>query len=705
MEHDTRTADEPVDVHLRDYLWVLRKHLGVAVTFFIAVVVAVTVVTFKTRPMYKATAELYIERQTPDFVSLRDMVDRGASPDEYRKTQHQLIRSRQIAGAVFRRNHLDKHPFFADVPEPIEAFRELVSVAPKEGTYLASVSVESPDPVEAAEWTNDLIDEYLSYVEQKHHSTSSEVQDSINKEIPKLRSKLLQSETRLIEFQRQDNVFSFEKQQEIYFRKVQELDTALTRVQKEKITLEARIAVVGVLAANGHGNGEIPMPALPQGVETPILASYHSRELVLVEELSQCASRYRSGHPRYKEAQDKLRRLRVEIAAEIQRVLDALADTLAVKTAEEKSLEALLLTKSQAIQKLDEKSNQYQALKSEVESSRSMYHEFLQRRKELESMSGLGTMNITIVDRALPPKTPVRPKKWLNLTLAIIVGLLGGVALAFFFEYLDDTVKTPEDIKDILGLPFLGLIPVISKSVLEEGRGLIVGEGRFSTVAEAFRTLRTGLSFAKTKDGVTKIVMITSPGPQEGKTLNSVNLAASMARNGLRVLLVDADLRKPTVHHILGLENDKGISTLCSGPTALDEAVMPTKVENLWALTSGPIPPNPSELLGSAQMTELLREMGETYDYVLIDTPPTGAVTDPVVLATQVDGVVVVVSAGTTRRKAAQHCAEQISRVHGTILGVVLNAFHVGRASYYRYAYYHSPYYRRAAGGEEAHDG
>lgn len=702
MEPQARaTTDEAVDVHLRDYLWVLRKHLGAALTFFVVVVVAVAVVTFRARPMYRAQAELYIERQSHELASLREVYDLGASSDEYRKTQHQLVRSRQIAEAVFRRNGLADHPLFADAPDPVEAFRDLVTVTPKEGTYLATVAVEGLDGREAADWANDLVDEYLSYVEQKHRTTSSEVQRSLNEEIPRLRRKLLESEAKLIEFQRRDNVLSFEKQQEIMFRKVQELEDALTLVQKQRISLEAQLRVMEALAQHGGENGRGAVPVLPEGVETPLLASYRSREIALVEELGRCRSRYKTGHPKLTEVRDRLEGLRERIRAEVDRVRRTLSDSLAVKNAEAESLGALVRTQSEAIQKLEEKSNRYQALRSEVESNRRMYNEFLERRKELESTSGFGAMNVSVVDRALPPSAPVRPKKWLNLTLAVIVGLLGGVALAFFFEYLDDTVKTPEEVKDVLGLPFLGLIPVIGRADMEEGGGVVTRGERFSGVAEAFRTVRTGLSFALSDREGGGVFVVTSPGPREGKTLNAVNLSITLAQQGRSVLLVDADLRKPTVHRMLALPNEEGLSTLLAGGEEPGRAVQASAVENLSVIPSGPIPPNPSELLGSARMASLLEGLSSSYDFVVFDSPPTGAVTDAVVLASRVDGVILILSAGTTRRKSAQHCVDQIRRVRGNLLGVVLNAFQFSSASYYRYAYYHRPYYTRHGAEEE----
>ncbi len=698
MEGQKEAEAASADVHLRDYVWVVRKHLGVAAAFFVIIVASVTFVTFKQKPVYKASAEIYIEKQTPGMAAIREVYDLGASPDEYRKTQHQLIRSRQIVSAVVARNRLESHPAFAGSQDPVESFRDIVSVTPKEGTYLATVSVECNDPAEAADWLNDLLDEYMSYVHLKHKATSSEVQRSINQEVPRLRDKLIESETKLIEFQRKCNVLSFEKQQEILFRKLEQLDAALTLVQKERIVAEAKLEALNSLDAGSDG-GRLPL--LPEGIENQILASYRAREVALIEQLSQCASRYLPGHPQYAETEGKLRKLRQEMGSELERIRKAAEDGLAVKKAEERSLVALVATHTDEVKKLDEKSNEFKALKSEVDSCRLMYQEFLERRKELESTAGFDTTNISVIDRAIPPRSPVRPKKLLNITLAVIVGILAGVALAFFFEYLDDTVKTPDDVRDVLNLPFLGVVPLIPKTELERSGGVVTRGNSASNISEAFRAIRTSLTFIKAGRGTAGVFLVTSPGPEEGKSLNSVNLAVTMAKSSCRVLLVDADLRKPSVHKMLGLPNDRGLSTVLAGSAGLDEVIADPGVENLRVLCSGPVPPNPSEMLGSSAMRDLAAEVRSRFDFVILDTPPAGVVTDSVVLSAVVDGVIIVLSAGRTRKKSALHCAEQMEAVDAKVAGVVLNSLDVSNSSYYRYSYYHTRRYAGGRGGEE----
>ncbi len=687
---------QAADVHLRDYMWVVRKHLGIAVTFLVVTVASVTFVTFKTRPVYRATAEIYIERQTPGLSSLRDAYELGGPPDEYRKTQHQIIRSRPIIAAVMKRNRIESHEMLSRSSDPVETLREAVTVTPKEGTYLATVSMEGYDPLEAADWLNDLLDEYVSYVELKHRTTSSEVQRGISQEIPKLSTKLLESEARLIEFQRSCNVLSYEKQQEILFKKLEQLDGALTASQKERIAIEAKLAALSSIPDSGGEDGT-PIPSLPDGIESPVLSSYRAREAALMEQLSQCASRFRDGHPQFVETVDKLRKLRIEMVGEIARLKRTVSDSLSMKKKEEEGLASLVRSHMEEVRSLDEKSNQFQALKSEVDSTRRMYQEFLERRRELESSSGFGALNINVVDRAIPQMSPVRPKKLLNVTLALIVGILGGVALAFFFEYLDDTIKTPDDVKDMLDAPFLGLIPVISRTEIEASRGVVARGDGPSGVSESFRAVRTGISFSLPAQGPGRnVIMLTSPGPEEGKSLNSVNLAVTMAKSDQKVLLVDADLRKPAVGRMLELGDGPGLSEALAGTTSLDDAVVKTGIENLWALRSGAIPPNPSELLGSQRMKDLIAEMGSKFDYTVIDTPPAGVVTDPLVIAPSVHGVVLVISSGTTRKKAAVHCAEQMERARANVLGVVLNSFNYPKSPYYKYSYYRYRHYRKS---------
>jgi non-specific protein-tyrosine kinase len=302
---------------------------------------------------------------------------------------------------------------------------------------------------------------------------------------------------------------------------------------------------------------------------------------------------------------------------------------------------------------------------------------------------------ITVVEPATPPERPVRPRVLMNTLLAMIVGGMIGLGAAYLVEYLDDTIKTPDDIARLTPVSTLGII-ARTKGTDE---GVITLENPRSPVAEAYRTIRTGIQFASV-DRPIRTLVVTSAGPGEGKSTTAANLAVVMAQAGKRVVLVDADLRKPTQHRRWRLPNTVGLTgalLMDSISENLDYLLSPTQVENLWVLTSGQLPHNPSELLGSHKLQQLIEQLLKTHDILLFDSPPALAVTDPVVLGRNMDGVLIVVDAGATREPALVHVLTEMEKVNAHVVGIILNRYRRGRGAGYYY-YYYDRYYSREDG-------
>jgi len=295
------------------------------------------------------------------------------------------------------------------------------------------------------------------------------------------------------------------------------------------------------------------------------------------------------------------------------------------------------------------------------------------------------------------PGGPVRPKPIQNLGIAIIAGLGGGIALAFLIEALDNTLKTQADVESLLGVPVLGLIPVIGskqdvkdekKEDADRSRDLGVLLDPKSLAAECCRSIRTNILFMS-PDHPIRTMVVTSPSPQEGKTTTAANLAITMAEAGGRVLIVDTDLRRPRLHKSFGVPNQVGVSTVIVGETTLEEAIKRSEVPNLDVLTCGPVPPNPAELLHTAKFAKMLDSLKERYDRIILDSPPTSAVTDPVVLGNIADGVILVVKGGRTTRDAASHAQRQLGSANARLLGVIVNEIDFSNPAYgYQYYYY-----------------
>lgn len=324
----------------------------------------------------------------------------------------------------------------------------------------------------------------------------------------------------------------------------------------------------------------------------------------------------------------------------------------------------------------------YTQMKREVESNRKIYETMLSRLKETLASEGIVDTNVVVIDPAEVPKTPVAPRVLLNLFLSILVGAFGGVGLCLVFESLDNTIKSGEDVDKVAQLPLLGIVSKWNAAASE----LIVHEDRHAAVSEGFRTIRTSLLFSS-PDHPLRTLVITSPYPEEGKTLVACNLAVTLAQSGARVVIVDADMRKPRLQQVFQKTQARGLSHALTGSVDPIEFVTKTRIENLSVLFCGPIPPTPSEMIGSQKMRQLITRLREHFDYVIFDSPPFMAVTDPVVLAALADGVIVVARYNKTPREVLAHGKSKFLEVQAKVIGVILNAVDVNEEGY-RYPVY-----------------
>ncbi len=345
---------------------------------------------------------------------------------------------------------------------------------------------------------------------------------------------------------------------------------------------------------------------------------------------------------------------------------------------------------------LDNLSAQYNSYKKKIQAAQNYYSLLLSRAEEWTSTKEeFDPRNINIIDKAKPPLKPIKPRKTVNVLFGMVFGIILGVGIAFFIEYLDDTIKSPTDVENFLKVPFLGLIPTVSSNQDLTAIENIVENQPKGTIAENYRAIRTNILFSS--DRPVKKLIVTSTGPSEGKTTTAVNIAEVMARAGDRTLIIDADMRRPRIHKIIKLEGDeKGFSNYLTGNATLDEIIHKTPIETLFVIPAGPIPPNPVEILNSPRLKELLNKIGERFDRIIIDTPPVIAVTDAAILARMADGVIFTVCGGRAHKDIVKRGINGLIKVGGNIFGVILNNVNIYRASYYDYYYYN--YYRYAYG-------
>jgi capsular exopolysaccharide synthesis family protein len=468
------------------------------------------------------------------------------------------------------------------------------------------------------------------------------------------------------------------------------INDALTKTRIQKAQLEARSDALRQLGDSFEREAQIQEPSTP-GAANPTLQQLKLRYEEARVECGDTATRYLEHHPKREACEEKLGLARAAVRREIGSLVASAQREQGEASQAERNLVGLYnKTKVEAFD-LNQYEQEYLELKRAYDNNQRLYELILKRLKDTGVTGMLQVSNVRILDRARPSELPVSPNIKLNVLLAVALGLLGGLALAFAAESIDTSITSQEDVEGQVGLPFLGIVPNIEADG-ERSADLFVQSNPRSPAAECLRSLRTNLAFMSPERPL-KTILVTSSGPQEGKTTTAISLAETIAGGGSRVLLVDADLRRPRIHRTFGLQNDRGLSNLIVGDGTLEEVAVSTEAPNLWVLQAGPVPPNPAELLHTAAFSELLKRMSSRFDRVVVDAPPTGVVADPVIISTQVDGTLFVIRAGHTSRDLAKRTIRSLTDVNARVLGVVLNRVDLTRPGYgghyYTYGYYY----------------
>ncbi len=696
--------------HILDYVRVVLKRLWLIVGLFTVVVGVVGFATWKATPMYRATARLNI-RQPVRLLGRFDpaeMIQSATSSRVYLNTQYALLKSRSTVEAMVRRKGMTDWPEFQGKSEG-EIVRSIlghIDVSPQRDTTLVDVTVEDPRRNLVHRIANALVE---TFQEQQEKKVRSNLEDTISR-----------VESKLWEFQQKEEMAKGKVNQKLEEENT-DLETFLAEYEyarSQLIALRQRIDEISkeiadkrplydkIVAARHQGNGN-------GGENEDGLATLYDHPVLLSDPAIQEYERVLSSLRR--KLKDLIDEGRGPTDPDVRSTRMMIDDNAALQKLAKRhfllryvfEFEALVQTREHHTKDLEDARDRFREMArikrmyDESQSAIARYEAEVARYstlwETLQSSRKEGFKPVTIEQAAQPPIAPFKPDKQLNMILAIVFGLLGGTGLAFFLEYMDDTVKTKEELQKVTDVPLFGVIPNISARRGEVTRkDLYAYTQPKSTISEAFRGIRTALSYSSEKRE-NRLYLVTSSGPKEGKTTITINVATVMAYSGTRTLLIDADLRKPRVHKSFEADNSRGLTNVIIGDAAPEDVIQSTSIENLDILPSGPIPPNPSELLGRERMRELLEELREKYDRILLDTPPIGAVTDAAVLGRIVDSVILVVHAGKTRKKLIERGLEQLAQIDVEVSGIVLNNLRIGRRryypGYYHYYYYYSSYY------------
>lgn len=680
---------------LLQYWRILRKRQLTVVIFTAILVITTAVGTAMSTPYYAAKATIEISPDQPtvlDMDQVNDVVayQGGSERRAYYTTQYRIIQSRSVIGEVVRRLR-EEHGItdFDEVEDPIAFFKRHLDVSPEMDTRLVHLIVEYPDPELAALFSNVLAQTYMDGNVERSRKTTMDALAWLSEQQEVYRQRKLTSSEQLKSYEYTSALAAHQAK----LKSLERLELAWSETRAQRVELEATYGRLVQQTQTGNWLAVATNLSSDSTVLTHLLETHQE----LKQEKTRLSARYKAGHPDMKRLDQQLVGIEAQIRGQTDDILGGRKARVETVIAGEDALQAELDEVTAEVQTYEAKLIEYELVKGEADKNADLFRSLDQRLSEVDLSKLLTPNNIWFVDEAVPVALKVRPKLSTNLPIALLVGLLGGVALAFFTEFLDSTIKSRDDIEELVGVNFLGAIPMLDPVELaqlsEVDRNLYVNARPRSTVAEALRSVRTNILF-RLPDRPQRRLLITSAAPREGKSFVSSNLATIIAMTGSRVLLIDADLRRPSQHKLFQTDNDVGLSSVLVGDLSLSEAVQRTHVPGLDLMTSGPRPPNPAELLGSEVMQRLLDSI-KAYDFIMIDSPPIGAVADPLILSRSTHGVLMVVESNKTDRDQVVQSRSRLSEMNANILGAIVNKLDVRRSGYGYYYYYdyNSVYY------------
>jgi polysaccharide biosynthesis transport protein len=658
--------------------------------FFLATVALAAAWIFTRTPIYRAEALVLVEPTQLKVLDVQDVYDptaqAGQSLREYYRTQHELLRSRRILEPVYERFGLAAHPTLAG-EEGLEEFRELVSVYPLRDTRLVRVTFEWPDPARGAEVANAIVDSYVVDNQQRSLGISDQGLRELRDRAKQLRLEIEEASDSLERFKKEKQLVALDETQTILTARLTQLNEELGRAQTTRIQtqseLEALHSAEGLVAPLQRS---ILLDELQLG-----LARLHQEVVGLRDRLA-------PNHPQVVAAQAQLAAAqeRLETALLLSHTQTLAAAELRYRTAlsHQQTLEAEIERQTQSLFDSNESKGEYQLLVQTHQTVTDAYQRVIERIEEIELTSaGEQGTNIFVIERATAPNKPSKPEKLVSLAVASLFGLVGGVVLCFLVDYLDRSVKTREEVEHLLGAPVLGYLPAMPQREGEVQELRSITDFR-SPVAEACRSLRTGLVFGMAGHTGARSVLVTSALPGDGKTVVAANLALTLGQTGKRVLLVDADLRRPRLSKVFGVERGRGgLSNFLAEDDCADPNHMLIPVEGvpgLRVLASGPTPPNPADLLESPRMGEFMAWAdGEGFDWVVVDSPPMIVADPAILLGTHVSHGLFVVRTYRTPKESLRRAANELTATGGRLVGAVINHADVPQAGggYGDYAY------------------
>jgi succinoglycan biosynthesis transport protein ExoP len=745
--------EQAQEKHLRDYWNIVLKRIRYIVAIFCGTLALGVAFNVFSPILYTATSILQIEPQNPAVTNVGGVAEatREGGP-EYYQTQYALLKSRPLAARVITKLGLESNPaFFKDSsnifdriynriagsivrgldsagqtvrgesapqqpqvvryelgipPYLVGQYLQFLTVSPVRNTRLVDVSFETSDPKLSQSLANAHATGFIQMILENRFTLTQEARDFLGKKLAELRQAVQRAETELNRFRQEHGVISLEKGENIIVDRLMDINKELTRARAERLQTES------LYQMTRNKNTQY----LAQVLNNGLIMSLKGTLANLETEKSRLMSIFTAEHPRIQEINQQIGETRRALNAEITTVVHGIESSYSAARAREEALEAEAKRQQQTALGLKQVGVDYAVLNEEVVVNRGLYDAVLKRLNETSVGNDLAAANIQVMQRAELPGSPSSPNTFRNLVVAAVLGLLLAIGSAVFLEYMDNSVNTPQQVWAAVSLPTLGAVPQLkfpagrhhppvsangrSPQVLSStapaqsaAKELVVARDELTAIAaESYRIIRAALLFSQA-ERPPKVILLTSPSPDEGKTVTTLNVGITLAQGGKRVLVIDGDLRKGRCHQLLNIKNHEGVTNILTGQASLAQCIRPTAIPRLYLLPRGVSAPNPAELLISQKMRDVLNELRSEFDFIVIDSPPIVAVSDAAVLSTISDGVVLVFHGQKTTQPSARRAMASLERVGAPILGVVLNGIDIRHPDYLEYRSYYPSYF------------
>lgn len=719
------------NTHLTSYLRVILKRRYTVFTFFIVIVVVTLLLSLNTIPVYTAAAKVLIQKndENPLMANYRY----GGSYDpEFLSTQSQIIKSEPVSQKVVKALDLKNtyasyfgHPQ-KDKPLPwykgfytlvtkvvgmgetdpndqevnanpngntqdealqqveghIQMIRNGIVIEPVEESDIVAIRFTSANPKFSAQVVNAVSQAYIEVTLEMKMAASRQTIAWMTEKAEQERMKLEEKEIALQTYMRNENIITIEDRVAITPDRLNEISTQLTKAEVKRKELQALNTQISQLSKKRDDAETIHVIAA-----NATLQSIRTQILTADQKITELSKKYGPKHPVIKRAVADLNKLEEKRKKEIQRIIQSIKNEYDLARSSETTLRNILENTKRENARFNEKNIQLGILKREIETNRFLYDALIKKIKEQSITDQAQSVDIWIIEKAKTPNNPSNQRHKQRMMLGLVIGLLGGIGLSFFLEYLDQTVKSPDEIENRFGLSVLGMVPQLKPKEKDPENAVI--DAPATSFSETYKTIRTGILLSSAEKAP-KTLLITSTSAGEGKTTTAINLAVTLAAQAAtKVLIVDADLRKPRIDTVFDLDGSYGLSTFLAGmPNKNKDIIQQGPVPNLYCISAGPIPPNPSELLSAGLMKELINSLRDKFDFIVIDGPPVLPVADALLLSKVVDGVLMVIKSGKSTYEIVNRGVKALSDVDARIIGTILNGVDIKKNAYYNYGYH-----------------